>query len=136
MNSEYTKLNKKARTCMYIKSIIWFAVFAAAMGGTLAGLHNIWPGFLNYIGHGRGGSGSIFYLHNTSLQDRRTSHGRKHSGGCNGSLYKGCNLDSVQKNSEPEFFTGTFRPQIRLCCRCGEYSCGISGSGTFSSGSG
>lgn len=49
MNSEYTRLNRKARTCMYIRSFIGFAVFAAVMGGTLAGLHNIWPRFLNYI---------------------------------------------------------------------------------------
>lgn len=49
MNNEYKRLNTKARTCMYIKSIIWFVILGAAAGGSYIGLHSVWPKFVNYI---------------------------------------------------------------------------------------
>ena len=49
MNGEYKRLNTKARTCMYVKSIIRFVIIGAVFGSALFWLHDIWPGFLNYI---------------------------------------------------------------------------------------
>lgn len=49
MSNEYKRLNTKARTCMYIKSLIWFVFLGAAVGGAYIGFHDAWPRFVNCI---------------------------------------------------------------------------------------
>lgn len=49
MDTEYTRLGKKARICMYVKALVRFVIISAVLIGVTIVFHDIWPSFINYI---------------------------------------------------------------------------------------